>query len=207
VNAGRILRQRNFCACRALSSPLPLAGEGGSRRRQVYAVCASLTACGNPSAIREGAASPEYADAKTPLPRSLGYRLRSLALPRKRERGSVRGARSDNTNDGGAVVRRPTGWSYATNRSHPIHFVKQPSEIRRGLGRPRGWPSCPFPLAKPRGRSAEWRLEYSVARLAACASPWRRERSALRRSARRWTACGVALLDGSSIGAGRGRHW
>jgi hypothetical protein len=34
-------------AVRALSSPL--VGEGGSRRRQVYAVCASLTACGNPS--------------------------------------------------------------------------------------------------------------------------------------------------------------
>src|SRR6266403_775341 len=39
---------------RELSSPLPLAGEGGSRRRQVYAVCASLTACDSEREPGEG---------------------------------------------------------------------------------------------------------------------------------------------------------
>ena len=85
----------------------------------------------------------------------------------------------------------------------PIHVVKQPSEIRRGLGRPRGWPSCPrlaggrFPR-NSRGRSAEWRLLQFILTPCGVRVPWRRtlRPSALRAAV---SGLGVALcVDGTS---------
>src|SRR5690349_4681354 len=61
-----------------------LAGGGGSRRRQVYAVCASLTARDSEHEPGEG---PRATDTPNPSPDLARLRLRSVTLSRKRARG------------------------------------------------------------------------------------------------------------------------
>src|SRR5262245_53392897 len=67
----------------ANSLPSPLAGEGGSRRRQVYAVCASLTARES-ERDREGGLPSENFLRSVPLTRARSaVASASRALPRK----------------------------------------------------------------------------------------------------------------------------
>src|SRR6266699_4971392 len=63
--------------------PSTLAGDGGLRRRQVYAVCASLTARDSEREPGEGFASKEAFDENNPSPDLARLRLRSVTLSRK----------------------------------------------------------------------------------------------------------------------------
>ncbi len=86
--------------------------------------------------------------------------------------------------------------SQSRERSPPIHVVKQPCEIRRGLWSAPRWPSWvpPWhgeacPLAKPRG-GAPIGATCSVHALAGVRAPLAKGRCAHRRSARRFTVSG-----------------
>jgi len=156
--------------------PSPLAGEGGSRRRQVYAVCASLTARESerdPGGVRSpnATAPPARAWGTVPIPPTPMTAERSCVAPR-------------------AGLARPTAPSVqftcqTAMRNPPRPLVGAAVAVVSPASCGGRFPS--------KAEGAERRVAPRVFRCTpwrACASPWRRERCALRRSARRWTACG-----------------